>query len=478
MQAHSIYEKEIRRAKKEAFKSSSALVQVQEELKTARNRYTLMRVEAEDQRRNASAKELEASAAEKQLSQVSNELAVLKEQLKVAQDERDALKMSMKEEDALRFAAEGAIALPDSADADIEAFQSPRKTQKRDRESRKHYREHVEEDEHGNEILTNEEMEQLKSDLRMEKRRRLRADEKTHLLQMECQFGCCSCREAHSRGSQFVHDNSHANELAAMAAGIRAALGQEGTGVQALRLDVSQSQGLRSPSQLLNLQAQREQKASDLPTDSSVQEQPDQPEASVIHIHHSRQPSESLMDFSPNSLRRHESVPNETILSHTPSDTQNAHPPQPGCPFSSLSTEDVAPSPTLNVDLNLTEIIPSFNLPFSSRPLPTPPTPAPLPSPALPPQQLVPTSSKDMLPMSTSTTTIPLKDADETAPFFSPAPNTPGGISREEALEQIRLRRGRARSYAAANPQTPRRGVLGILGTPRREISAPAARRD
>ena len=76
------------------------------------------------------------------------------------------------------------------------------------------------------------------------------------------------------------------------------------------------------------------------------------------------------------------------------------------------------------MDFDFTEIIP--NIPSIHRPLHTPSPPA----------------------LTHSTTTrIPLKDD----LLFSPAPATPGGISREEALEQIRARRGRARSYATAN---------------------------
>ena len=90
---------------------------------------------------------------------------------------------------------------------------------------------------------------------------------------------------------------------------------------------------------------------------------------------------------------------------------------------------------------------PSFTFPLTPRPLPIPP-----------PRTI----------SHTTTMTVPLK-SDE---YFSPAPATPGGISREEALEQIRQRRGRARSIAAGNG-TPRKKLVEI-GEVRREFSAPS----
>lgn len=70
----------------------------------------------------------------------------------------------------------------------------------------------------------------------------------------------------------------------------------------------------------------------------------------------------------------------------------------------------------------------------------------------------------------TTTVTIPLA----TTPVPISVPFSPGStMTREEALEQIRMRRGRARSIAAGNG-TPRRAM--VQGLERRDISAPAGR--
>ena len=181
----------------------------------------------------------------------------------------------------------------------------------------------------------------------------------------------------------------------------------------------------------------------------------------------SRQLSESLIDPALNvdKNKREADADNEQILEI---DFSSPYPQRPATEsstyiaFPTPSAQHMQP-PSPTMDFNFTEIIP--NIPSIPRPLPTPP---------------VPTSNhgdimfgSDQLATESTTTVIPLKD--DTPELFSPAPDTPGGISREAALEQIRARRGRARSYAASHgAPTPKKG---ITGTPRREISAPALKR-
>jgi hypothetical protein len=76
-----------------------------------------------------------------------------------------------------------------------------------------------------------------------------------------------------------------------------------------------------------------------------------------------------------------------------------------------------------------------------------------------------------VLQAQTTTMMVPLKDNDD---VFCPAPGTPGTpVSREAALAQIRARRDRARSVAMSSsrsaPGSARRGLVGGL----RDISAP-----
>ncbi|KAL8690068.1 MAG: hypothetical protein Q9218_004407, partial [Villophora microphyllina] len=210
-QAHAqgVYEKEVRRARKEAFKSSSALVKTQEELKTTRNRYTLMREEVDVQKRRVESKEQEAFGAQYELVGLQEELTGAKQQIKVVEEERDALRTSLAQEEVARIAAEGKIALPLAEESD--EFASPRK---RRRESLKENIDpnidpDLDSDHLDSDMLDMEEedpLESLKEELRVEKRLRTRADGIVDFMKMECQFHCCPCRVAEQQGTKYVHD--------------------------------------------------------------------------------------------------------------------------------------------------------------------------------------------------------------------------------------------------------------------------------
>lgn len=197
-----VYEKEIRRARKEAFKSSSALVKLQEELKTARNRYTLMREEAEEHKRRLESKEQETFAAQLKLVSMEGELEKVRQLLMTVEQERDALRTSLKEEEVARIAAEGRIPLPPSADDD--EFSSPRKFQ---------HQPPVDLRSESNETAATTRSEEqdsqvkcLKLELGLERRLRREAQEIVTFMKLECQLQACSCRRAEQDGGRYIHD--------------------------------------------------------------------------------------------------------------------------------------------------------------------------------------------------------------------------------------------------------------------------------
>ena len=388
--SQSIYEKEVRRARKEAFKSSSALVKLQEELKSARNKYTLMREEVDVQRRKGDAKEKEAFAAQECLVGLQGELDKLQQHSRIIEVQRDALKTSLKEEEVARIAAEGAFALPPSREGD--EFASPKKRTRQKRESLK---ENIDPEA----LQLEEELLVLKEELRMEKRMRLRADDQVHFMKMECQFQCCSCRVAERQGTEYVHDDSLAKQMTEMASKIADEYNPPPTHAH---------------------------------PEPEVRQ--DRPSAPPRQQSQQREPSEPLK-FSPTT----------GTFYKTPT-----HPPPQPIPTPSAQLFQPSPSetPSPPIQPTLQPILsPSFTFPLTPRPLPIPP-----------PRTI----------SHTTTMTIPLKSDD----LFSPAPATPGGISREEALEQIRQRRGRARSLAQGNG-TPRKKLVDV-GEVRREFSAPS----
>lgn len=373
---------------------------MQEELKSARNKYTLMREEMDVQRRKVGAKEQETFAAQHLLVDLQEDLAKLRQQNKAVEGQRDALKTALKGEEIARIAAEGAIGLPTSGDDD--EFASPKKS------SREQDRESLKENVDPEAPQVEEELLMLKEGLRMEKRMRLRADDQVHFMKMECQFQCCSCRVAERQGIDYVHDDTLAKQMGEMAAKI---------------VEEYESVPEKLPEPVQEPAREPEQDRPRTPTRPPLEQ---------------RETSEQLLNFSPATGTFHK-LPSPVKAS---SPEQIPVPSPPATPTTQTPTPQPAHIPTSPLRETTT-----FNYPITPRPLPNPP-----------PRTI----------SYTKTVTIPLKDD---LPFSPAAPMTPGGISREEALEQIRQRRGRARSIAVGNG-TPRKRMVDV-GELRRDISAP-----
>lgn len=344
----------------------------------------------DNQRRLKDEKEQEAFQAQDQLIVMQEEVVFLKNRLDMAEEERKVLTMNLDKEEIAKAASEGSIALPSLPDGD--EFASPRKRRRGDRESLK---ENFDPEAPALEEL-DEELMALKEDLRLEKRLRTQAEEATHFLKMECQFGVCSCRIAEQKGTTYVHDNHFGPQIP-----------------QSI-----QSRNL--PPQSLPQPATIEEIKPELPSDPAIVSSPNPSERPGVETI----TSNDQLHFSPNS---------GTFSKH-PSPTQPA--------FPQIRGGDASPNPSMLERQHASP--PTIPATTHAHPLP-PRTPRPLPNP--PPRTI----------SHIATTTIPLKADD---PVFSPAPDTPGGISREEALERIRQRRGRARSFAVGIGGTPGRGSV------------------
>ncbi|KAK4444425.1 hypothetical protein QBC34DRAFT_308893 [Podospora aff. communis PSN243] len=108
-----LWEKEIRRARKETFKAQSALVKLQEELKSSRAAQKLAEEELEREKERSKDHEQAAFQARYTLVGLQELLDQAMERVKMLEQERDAFKMIAKnEEDVARIAAEGKIPLP------------------------------------------------------------------------------------------------------------------------------------------------------------------------------------------------------------------------------------------------------------------------------------------------------------------------------------------------------------------------------
>lgn len=403
--SQALYEKEVRRARKEAFKSSSMLVKAQEELKSARNKYTLMREQAEEQRRKVEEQTQKTFSTQYQLVGLQEEIEMLAQQKRIIEQERDALKRNLKEEELARIAVEGQIALPACKEGD--EFASPaKKTRNVRRESFKENMDPLV-------SASQDQIMALRHEIYIEKKTRQKAEDQIHFMKMECQFRCCSCRVAERQGVEYIHE------------------------------DLMSMKAISMTSDLGALSKEDESDPFIEPTATQPRQSPflDQDLEPLIRF----SPSTGTFYKTPSPLKQLTNYK----LSNSPLIPIIS---PPVSPTHGTST----PSP-LSRKASATQPIPTVSTPFPNRPVPNPPFGA--------------STVAQTHAIKTVTTTIPL--------VTTPAPakqlpfNAEATMTREEALEQIRARRGRARSIAAGQG-TPRR--LMAVSADRRDISAPAGK--
>lgn len=198
---HSIYEKELRRARKEAFKSSSMVVKLQEELKSTRNSLRITQSGLDLEKQKVQRKEQERFEMEYRIIPLQEQLDKLHQKLQTVEQEREALKTTLKEEEVARVAAQGLIALPVSQDMDLDLLNSPRKQL-----SPQKFKLAFDPEEDKENIRSpskkSTEGKRLAEDLSRERMRREHAEEMIDFLRMECKFQCCACKTA----SRLDHD--------------------------------------------------------------------------------------------------------------------------------------------------------------------------------------------------------------------------------------------------------------------------------
>ncbi|ORY16452.1 hypothetical protein BCR34DRAFT_597733 [Clohesyomyces aquaticus] len=138
----------------------------------------------------------------------SQEIETLKDKLKLVEVERDTLKTSLREEQVLDIAAEGRIPLPAATLEEHDEFGSPVRSPRKPRTDR--------DDEDKENVAPRKTAVTLKfiqQELLSEKRLRERAEEQIEFMKMECQFQCCSCRIADLKGTKYVHDDTYNAEM-------------------------------------------------------------------------------------------------------------------------------------------------------------------------------------------------------------------------------------------------------------------------
>ncbi|KIV99747.1 uncharacterized protein PV09_08668 [Verruconis gallopava] len=420
-----IYEKEIRKCRKEAFRSGSSLVKLQEELKATRNSLRTTQSSLESEKLKSARREQDAFTAQYQLISVQEELDKMQERVQVVEAERDALKRSLKEEEVARIAAEGRIALPavdededfDDSNLSHSARKSPRKVRLASEES-----DCDKENRLPKKVV---ELQSMHRELAMERRLRKKAQEQVEFMKMECQFQCCSCRLAERDGHAYVYDISFASEMDT----IRTQLPNDCNLLLSDREDMPMTPGSQETGLMTDADASTDS------TDVANECNDTIPEPNKVPLQTSEQEKETSQAEARKKIQ----------AEVTRGDTNRVIESEQGV-CGVAEADDAPQTPIREIrTVTTTTTIPIMFSPFPRLQQPT--TPMTIDHP-------------------------PSVAHGPTSPFLASAFKPDGTLDREAALAQIRERRGRARSVAIGHA-TPKKQMLeGVVGG-RRDISAP-----
>ena len=409
-----------------------------------------MREEVEVQRRKVDGREQEVFAAQYQNIGLQEELGKIKQQLKSTEDERDALKTSLKEEEVARVAAEGKIPLPVSYEPDEISSPKKKKQEKPDV---------FRDDDDPYAMDDAAKLDVLRTAYERELWRREKAEGQLEFMKMECRFRCCQCRIAEKMEAALAHEKDALNNLAITMSSVDKPIQEEPAKPTSDTEDMKKDYALPCVGT---------SSIATTPVESSKAppfERPDSPStASTSRLQPASVPGtpqtvieleehQSLVQFSPTS-----GTFRTTQIPSVPSSSSGSSPARdiPQTPTALLRFSPQFPATSTTIPVLIQETTPEAPYPPKPR---FPTTPRTLPNP--PPHTAHIFNS--------TTSSVPLAAAP------SPAPFTPSAtMTREEALEQIRQRRGRARSIAAGHA-TPRKQMADSAAL-RRDISAPAGR--
>jgi hypothetical protein len=513
-QAHErqVFEKEVRRARKDAFKAGSNLVKVQEDLKEARVEVTTLKAEVDKERSGKEQARQEAFERAYTLAGILEEMEVMREKLRSAEAERDAVLLEQKatvvqdqepNEDH-RHEGEGKGEVPEQpgelqgqhmfdeqaqksrSDHDL-PDRSPTARRRKNRferllpvdspentplinfgnksKSKAYTNTLLIADEGQDEFMGDGEADlgdqllDLRAELRWERTLRERADDMVHFLQMECQFNMCACRVAEKSGTRFIHDWDWEKKQRAESAERkqRQATAAESEAAKDIGSAGEKGQSVRQTNKPTAMP-----KTDDVAVTSQLE-----------------RPLSAAADFHRSALLLR---PDERSLSNQ--DHFDLSPPKP---------QFARPSTAMGI-MRLQS--PIRVVPHSPLPSSTPPTkesrskassgrtpkstttrsPSASPYPVTPRPKTPSRTAPRTIQAQTTTVMVPVRGLEDDDVFSPASQNVPGTpISREAALAQIRARRDRARSVnlktnlCKSAPGSARRGLGGGV----REFSAP-----
>ncbi|EFR04019.1 hypothetical protein MGYG_07024 [Nannizzia gypsea CBS 118893] len=492
-QERALFEKEIRRARKEAFRAGSNLVKAQEELKSSRGEIKSLKDDVRIEREAKEKAKQDAFERAYALAGLTEENEVLKDQIRAFQTDNqsgilEAEAEMMRGETPRSRAQRSSInlmpgssasrgkkrGLPDSRDQMSPVRKKSAQHQPDFRSSMKSptkltpSRDLVPFEQEGEEeplkLMDNEReiIMELEEDLRWEKLMRRRAEDMIDFLKLECQFKRCSCRIAERQGIKYVHDLDWEK--------ISPAEDQEKTTVTKIPSPLPD----RKPSP--HLQITEESPPSEsadldkLEADPASDDAP--PEPDVVFC-----PDTGTFKAILSPARKAEPIPPERSNSR-PAVNRTEPPPKPRWSLH----DDPVPAPSSVVPKKRNEEPPLVAALEASDHQPQSPRPTiqELPATTNPRKRYVTPLSLEQrqrqhqnnttaeVETITTTKTVPLNAERASTDLSAKLPGTP--ISREEALAQIRARRGRTQSAlkrsASANDASHRPRVVSGTSTP------------
>ncbi|PNY29956.1 Uncharacterized protein TCAP_00117 [Tolypocladium capitatum] len=475
-----LWEKEIRRARKENFKTQSTIVKIQEDLKSARSAVRILEESLEREKDRSRAREQEAFTARYQIVGVQEQLDQALERIKVVEQERDAFKTAVKNEEVARIAAEGRLPLPKSEDP-ADEFASPKKKSTINCGAGEDSRVSLSTMDIVSSAASEIEIEELTRQVLWERQRADRAQDMVEFLQAECEMHCCPCSKSKKPRASLSLPQKRRRESAESPEPPEATPEEEAP---------HSPQGIPSPPKIEEPQPEgRRVKSKKEPRRSTIF----CPREGIFRTV-SEQEAEAMETEREQEARAEEEAPREP-------DTE---PPVPmdvePDPRMYARTPSVDPPAFALLVQERTSLQSLLNAPRGDAHT------APLPSircvPTAADDETVPTGEQDISQREspeprphtsaatyTVTTTVPVRDENaRSESSFSEMLRTPSNgsntsfdhtnpaltptMTREQALAKIRERRGRVRSVAQA-AATPRRGAKG---SDRREVSAPTVK--
>lgn len=514
-QAHerSIFEKEIRKARKEAFRAGSTLVKLQEELKHAKSEAKALKDEVAAEREAKDKAKQEAFERAYALAGLTEELEVMKGKLRSmeASNHSDTLEVrahEIRREDFGRISlAEGDLAFlttprrpkrvaADSArspvsevEADSTAEATPPKRQRLSECTTTAEEEQVTSSTSPDK-LDIDEWEDLKKELGFERRLRVKAEEMVHFLNIECQFERCSCRIAESQGRRYIYDSEFYEKFQKPQLEAEAVRREEDRRAEESRREEAtrRAKDARQAEEARQAEARQAE-------ETRRAEEARQARARAVHVPSSHTPSvdpptpvrqqmESAVKPEPIDPPEQMQMPEEPLVTFSPETgtfktfpsplRDNVNPrrsesfPVPGMPNSPSNRHSGMSS--VSSRRHVGSFTPSEGQVASRTDCATPSETIARASMDAPTSvETRPTRSavRDHYQPNSSTQRVPLREAPGAHNSSAFVPDTP--INREEALAKIRERRGRARSKqrsVSANEASGRSsGSTGSTGT-------------